>query len=166
MTDKTLKCLGVGGDTLGQQDPTLTVDTFIGEVPVDAHRAVLVFLREHGGKRYVRWRMFHKHRQNQYWYPDKRRAFVVPVDAAVALGNAIAAAVGGQPVSTKPEWLQAINDYCEHRYQCLKELNAPPHVIEEGRRKMLRIADGSRRSPSRRHIPRSFLKLLDTGVMP
>ena len=44
-------------------DVTLTLHTFIAEVPIDPTRSILVYLREHGGRRYVRWRVFHKHRK-------------------------------------------------------------------------------------------------------
>ena len=58
-----------------KKDATLTVDTFMAEVPIDAHRSILVYLREHGGRQYIRWRVFHRHRSLGHWYPDKRRAF-------------------------------------------------------------------------------------------
>src|SRR5215213_11291188 len=76
-------------------DPTLTLDTFIAEVPVDPRRSILVYLRQHGGRQYVRWRVFHRHRKHGTWYPDKRRAFVVPVGCGDALGRAVAAASAG-----------------------------------------------------------------------
>ena len=129
-------------------DVTLTVDTFIAEVPMDAHRAILVYLREHGGRQYVRWRVFHRHRKHGRWYPDKRRAFVVPLSSASALASAIASAATRQAVTAKPDWLQAIDEHCEHRYRCFVELNAPAILQEHERRRRLRgwkLGPGKRR---------------------
>jgi hypothetical protein len=114
------------------------VDTFIAEVPIDPHRSILVYLRQHAGRQYVRWRVFHRHRKHGKWYPDKRRAFVIPVGIANALAGALASAVTAQPVSPKPAWLQAIDDHCEHRYRCFVELNAPTFLQERERRRRLR----------------------------
>jgi hypothetical protein len=119
-------------------DPTLTVDTFIAEVSIDSHRSILVYLREHGGRQYVRWRVFHRHRRHGNWYPDKHRSFVVPLAGADGLAGAIAAAGSKQAVTSKPAWLQAIDAYREHRYRCMTDLNAPPRVLDRERRKMLR----------------------------
>ena len=65
-------------------DVTLTIDTFVAEVPLDEHRVILVYHRQHGGRCYIRWRVFHKHRKGGNWYPDKRRALVIPIHAADA----------------------------------------------------------------------------------
>src|SRR3954470_4301925 len=86
-------------------DPTLTEDTFIGEVPLDPHRSILVFRRRHAGRTFIRWRVFHRHRKGGNWYPDKRRGFVIPLDAGDALASAIAAAQRGDTFTAKPEWL-------------------------------------------------------------
>jgi hypothetical protein len=96
-------------------DVTLTVDTFIAEVRIDTHRSILVYLRQHGGRMYVRWRVFHKHRKHGKWYPHKRRAFVVPLGAADAVGRAIACAAGERPVTANLEWLAKI---AAHRACC------------------------------------------------
>jgi hypothetical protein len=116
------------------RDATLTVDTFIAEVPIDTHRSILVYHREHGGRQYIRWRVFHRHRKHGNWYPDKRRAFVVPLGAAKALGHAIQLATAGQPVTAKPQWLKMLDEYRDHRHRCMIELNAPPAVLERERR--------------------------------
>lgn len=62
----------------------------------------LVYQRKHGGRSYVRWRVFRNHRRG-FWYPDKRRAFVVPECIAETLGAVIAAAVGGKGVTKLPK---------------------------------------------------------------
>jgi hypothetical protein len=117
-------------------DPTLTIDTFIAEVPIDPHRSILVYLRQHGGRQYVRWRVFHRHRKHAHWYPDKRRAFVVPLGSAAALGHAIIAAVSGEPVTTKPGWLARLDEHRETLLGKLLDLNAPDEYLkrEEHRR--------------------------------
>lgn len=109
---------------------TLTEDIFIGEVSIDPHRCILIYLREHGGRRYVRWRVFHKHRKVRQWYPDRRRWFVVPVGIADALARAIAAAPAGQAIAPQPSWLDAIDKRLAHRLACLVDLNAPPKILE------------------------------------
>jgi hypothetical protein len=119
-------------------DPRYTIDTFIAEVPLDPNRAILVYMREHGGRRYIRWRVFHRHRKGRNWYPDKRRAFVVPVEGAASLGDAIAKATCGQPITPKPAWLASVDYFRQRRGYCLLELNAPPAVLEAEMRKRLR----------------------------
>lgn len=107
---------------------TRTVDTFIGEVPTGEGRCVLVYLREHGGRAYVRWRTFHRHRVGGYWYPDRRRAFVVPLEHAAALAEAILAASKGEAVSPVPPWLAAIDARREHVARAFDELGAPERL--------------------------------------
>ena len=68
-------------------------------MPLDEHRVILVYHRQHGGRCYVRWRVFHKHRKGGNWYPDKRGAFVIPIHAAHALAAGIAAARLGSECS-------------------------------------------------------------------
>ncbi len=63
-------------------DPTLTVDTFIAEVPIDPHPIdSFVYLREQLARAavYVRWRLFLQSTPERAvtGIPDKRRAFVV-----------------------------------------------------------------------------------------
>jgi hypothetical protein len=119
-------------------DPTLTLDTFIAEVPMDAHRSILVYLRQHGGRVYVRWRVFHRHRKHGKWYPDKRRAFVVPVATADALAGAIASAATGQAVTAKPPWLATLDANRAKMLTKLQDLNAPPVYLERQQRRMAR----------------------------
>ncbi|HEX8522419.1 MAG TPA: hypothetical protein VF669_09195 [Tepidisphaeraceae bacterium] len=119
-------------------DPTLTVDTFIAEVPLEPHRSILVYLREHGGRQYVRWRVFHRHRKSGLWYPDKRRSFVIPLSGAAALGGAIAAATTGRAATAKPDWLEKIDAYRGTMLAKLEDLNAPPAVLEREKRRRCR----------------------------
>lgn len=119
-------------------DASKSVDTFIGEVVVDSHRCILVYLRNHGGKQYVRWRVFHKHRNRGVWYPDTRRSFVVPIDAAPTLGSMIAAATDGRAVTSKPQWLAAIDDYRFGTLSKLQDLGAPAIYVRREKRRRLR----------------------------
>ena len=80
-----------------------TVDTFLAAVPWTTHRTVIIYLREHGSRRYVRLRTFLKHQVKNVWYPS-RRFYMVPIAAAPALGQAIIAASAGEPFGEPPEW--------------------------------------------------------------
>jgi len=80
-----------------------TVDTFLAAVPWTKRRTVVIYLREHGGRRYVRLRTFNKHRVKGCWYPTKR-FYMVPLESAEALGNAIIAASKGKPFDHQPDW--------------------------------------------------------------
>jgi len=134
-----------------QTNPTLTVDLFIGEVPLDSHRSILVFRRQHAGRTFIRWRVFHRHRKGGNWYPDTRRAFVIPLDAGDALASAIAAARRGDTCTAKPEWLAQVDAWRERRHLCLLDLNAPPAVMESERRKRMRgYGMGRSATPSER----------------
>jgi hypothetical protein len=119
-------------------DVTLTVDTFIAEVPIDPGRCILVYLRQHGGRQFVRWRVFHKHGKGGNWYPDKRRWFVVPVRCSGALAGAIAAAGQGQVLTDKPAWLEAVDRHRAALLPKLEELNAPPKYLNREKRRMAR----------------------------
>jgi hypothetical protein len=124
--------------TSDRLDPTLTVDIFIAEVPVDSRRSILVCLRKHGGRKYVRWRVFHRLRKLGYWYPDKSRAFVVPLSSATALAGAIATAGTGQASSATPAWLAKLDAERAQLLPKLKALNAPPLYVEREKRRRAR----------------------------
>jgi len=109
---------------------TLTVDRFIAAVPVDDNRVILVYRREHGGRSFVRWRVFHRHRRSGLWYPDKRRAFVVPLAACEALAAAIAAGATGRAVTPEPPWLTALDAGRDYKLRRMDELSAPPKVMD------------------------------------
>ncbi len=80
-----------------------TVDTFLSAIPWTRNRMVLVFLREHGARRYVRLRTFNRHRVKGCWYPAPR-FYMVPVEHAKQLGEAIVAAAEGKPFGPEPDW--------------------------------------------------------------
>ncbi len=80
-----------------------TVDTFLAAVPWTKRRTVIIYLREHGGRRYVRLRTFNRHREKGCWYPAPR-FYTVPIDNAAALGKAIIAASEGRPFGPRPDW--------------------------------------------------------------
>ena len=80
-----------------------TIDTFLAAVPWTKNRTVIIYLREHGGRRYVRLRTFCRHREKGCWYPS-RRFFMVPLECAPDLGRAILAAAKGKPFGPQPEW--------------------------------------------------------------
>jgi len=83
----------------------MTVDTFAFEVPWSPTKSVLVHRRSHSGRHYVRIRAWLKHKTKSVWYPTKR-GFVIPLDQAANLGEAIKAAAAGE-TTPKPDWLAA-----------------------------------------------------------
>ena len=82
-----------------------TVDTFISSVQWSDNRAVLVHRREHGGRTYVRFRTWNRHKTKNVWYPTKR-GFIVPVGNAEPLANALRAGADGVEGS-KTDWFLA-----------------------------------------------------------
>jgi hypothetical protein len=73
----------------------------------------------------ARWAGLRPHRKHGKWYPDKRRAFVVPLGTADALGRAIASAVTGQALTPKPAWLATLDANRARMLSKLQDLNAP-----------------------------------------
>ena len=82
-----------------------TVDTFISSVQWSDNRAVLVHRREHGGRTYVRFRTWNRHKTKNVWYPTKR-GFIVPVGNAESLATALKAGANGVE-GAKPDWFLA-----------------------------------------------------------
>ena len=82
-----------------------TVDTYIDCVEWGANKAVLVHHREHGGRKYVRFRKWNQHQEKRFWYPT-RRGFIVPVGNAEPLAAALKAGADGVEGS-KPDWFLA-----------------------------------------------------------
>ena len=80
-----------------------TVDTYIDCIEWGANKAVLVHHREHGGRKYVRFRKWNLHQEKRFWYPT-RRGFIVPVANAEPLAAALKAGADGVE-GTKPDWL-------------------------------------------------------------
>ena len=64
---------------------------------------VLVFLREHAGREYIRLRTFNRHQVKGCWYPAPR-FYMVPIEHAEELGDAIIAAGRGRSPGPMPEW--------------------------------------------------------------
>ena len=57
------------------------VDTFLGFVSLTDNRAVIVYLNEHGGRRYVKLSTFAKNRGKGYWYLTKQ-FYMMPIECA------------------------------------------------------------------------------------
>lgn len=108
-----------------------TVDDFVTEVPWGKWRSVLVYRRRHGARTYVRFRTWNLHRTKQVWYPSKR-FFVVPIERAEALADALYQAVSGE-CSDKPAWLVAREDEEERNIGELQELGVHHDVITQAR---------------------------------
>ena len=102
-----------------------TVDTFLAAVPWMKRRTVIIYLREHAGRRYVRLRTFNKHRVKDCWYPTKRY-YMVPIESAERLGQAIVAASKGKPCGPQPEWWA---DF-ERQYAALLKEGRPNALVE------------------------------------
>ena len=110
-----------------------THDQFIAAVPWGRWRSVLVYLRQHGGRRWVRLRTWNRHRKKLVWYPTKRY-FVVPIEDADSLANAIKAAARCNP-SPKPDWLVR-RERLERKH--LARLQLPPEAHADARRRVER----------------------------
>ena len=93
----------MGASTFANKPSVLeTIDEFMAVVPWGGARMVLVHRRQHAGRVYVRLRTWNKHRTKRVYYPSKR-SFVIPVQNASALADAIEQAACGV-ASPKPEW--------------------------------------------------------------
>lgn len=77
-------------------------DTLMATVPWGNWRSVLVYRRQHAGRTWLRLRTFNKHRTKGCWYPSPR-FFVVPMEYAKNLANAIEAAARGEQ-EPEPGW--------------------------------------------------------------
>lgn len=94
-----------------------THDTLVGALDWGRgnQRKVLVYRREHGGREFVRLRTFNRHRSRGCWYPTSR-GFVIPMENAFDLSDAIDTAAMGDFFSPPPEWYA---DF-EAQYQALR----------------------------------------------
>ena len=105
-----------------------TVDTFLAAGPWTERRTVVIYLREHGGRRYVRLRTFNRHREKGHWYPTKR-FYMVPIKSAAAPGKAIIAASKGRPFGDQPEWWADFEEgYREWQARKAAEVDEAPDV--------------------------------------
>ncbi len=93
-----------------------TVDTFLSAIPWTRNRMVLVFLREHGAREYIQVRTFNRHQVKGCWYPAPR-FYMVPLECAAQLGQALIAAAKGRPFGAEPEWYR---DF-EKQYAALRK---------------------------------------------
>ena len=114
-----------------------TMDTFITAVPVSDHRVILVYRRQHGGREYVRWRYWHRHRTRGCWYPDKYRSFVIPLEQAHGLAEALLQSEAGRS-SPMPDWLAGVERRRDSRLGKLEELHAPVSLLVREYRRRLR----------------------------
>ena len=105
-----------------------TVDQFVAAVPWTLRRMVLVYLRHHGARTYVRLRTFNRHRTKGCWYPSPRY-FVVPQECARDLAMAIAAAASGERFGPEPDWYR---DF-EKQYATLVASSVASRKSEPGR---------------------------------
>ena len=80
-----------------------TTDEFVAAVPWGRWRSVIVYRRQHAGRIWLRLRTFNKHRTKGCWYPSPR-FFVVPLDCAAGLAEAIAAGASGKQLGPEPKW--------------------------------------------------------------
>ena len=105
-----------------------TVDQFVAAVPWTLRRMVLVYLRHHGARTYVRLRTFNRHKKLGCWYPSPRY-FVIPQECARDLAKAIEAAASGQRFGSEPDWYR---DF-EKQYATLAGSSASSGNSEPGR---------------------------------
>ena len=103
-----------------------TIDEFVAAIPWGENRAVLVYRRRHGGRTFVRVRIWNQHRDRKVWYPTKR-AFVIPIQNVEDLAEAIRSAAGGK-VGGKPDWLERREQAEQERVAYLEDLEAPMTV--------------------------------------
>lgn len=114
-----------------------TIDTFIAAVPEGEHRMILLYRRQHGGREFVRWRVWHRHRRRGCWCPDKRRIFVIPLALAGALADALGDAGAGRS-SPMPDWLAKVEASRDRRLATLENLCAPTSLLVKEYRNRLR----------------------------
>ena len=105
-----------------------TIDEFVAAIPWGENRVVLVYRRQHGGRTFVRVRIWNQHRDRRVWYPTKR-AFVIPIQNVEDFAAAIRSAAGGK-VGGKPDWLERREQAEQERAACFEDLEAPTTVAE------------------------------------
>ena len=128
-----------------QPPVTDTVDQFIAWVPLSDNMGFVVFHRAHGGREYVRWRAWHRHREKSCWYPDRIRWGVISADHAHAFAEAMAKAAKGEPAGDAPDWLIEAEKATYARLARLHDVNAPAEVLATARRRWLRMVGEKRR---------------------
>ena len=74
----------------------------------------MVLSTERGGREYVRLRTFNRHTTKGCWYPSPRY-FVVPIEVAEDLADALDAAAYGEIWSEPPDWWHDFEKQYEKR---------------------------------------------------
>ncbi len=90
------------------------IDHFRAAVPWTKNRMVIVYHRRHAGREYIRMRTFNRHQVKGCWYPAPR-FYMVPIDHAEELGNAIIAAGRDRSSGPMPEWVADFEKQYEAR---------------------------------------------------
>ena len=124
-------------ESLTEREPSIfdTVDEFIGAVPWTRRRMVLVYLRHHGARTFVRLRTFNRHRTKGCWYPSPRY-FVVPQECARYLAKAIEAAARCERYGHEPYWyrdfekqyMTLVDKVPSDRQKANKRISFPPRA--------------------------------------
>ena len=87
-----------------------THERHVATIPQGPSRALVVMVREHGGRRYVTTHAWNRHKKLGVWYPNRkhpnRAGFSISVERAAELAQAIQDAVDGVE-TPKPDWLEA-----------------------------------------------------------
>ena len=113
-----------------------TTDTFVAAVPWGSSRTVLVHRRKHGWQEYVRLRTWNRHTTKRVWYPS-RRFFIIPIQNAEALGEAILDAAYGN-AKHKPAWLIERETAEIERIELMRELGAPAETVQAAEKRLER----------------------------
>ncbi len=79
-----------------------TTDSFLGSIDWTKRRQVILFLREHRARRFVKMRTFLQHQVKKCWYPA--RSYTVPIECAYDLGRALIRASDGEQFTETPDW--------------------------------------------------------------
>lgn len=112
-----------------------TIDEFVAAITWGENRVALVYRRRHGGRTFVRVRIWNQHRERKVWYPTKR-AFVIPIQNVEGLVGALRSAAGGK-LGSKPDWLERREQAEQERVAELEDLEPPTAVAELARQLLL-----------------------------
>ena len=79
------------------------LDTFLAAISWTKNRTVIVYLREDRGRRFVRLRTLSKRKTGGPWCRTVR-SYMLPIEIAATLGEALIAAGMGEPYGDPPDW--------------------------------------------------------------
>ena len=113
---------------------TGTTDEFVAAVPWGESRTVLVHRRIHGWREYVRFRTWNRHCTLGKWYPSMRH-FIIPIEKATALADALYAAVE-EETKPKPDWLVQREDAENEQIERMAELGVDEATIIKARQRL------------------------------